>query len=96
MSVPMNMKHRLVLALKLGGRCPMRTWGRATPPLLLSGLSPGRAFLPSVGPVLCDEPSGLCCPSCWRRDLVVLMIPDYIWPCPSLLRPRKIWLRQLC
>ena len=45
MSVPMNMKHRLVLGLKLGWRCPMRTWGKATLHLLLSGPSPGRDFL---------------------------------------------------
>lgn len=37
----------------------MRTWGKATPPLLLSGPSPGRAFLSSVGPVLWGELSGL-------------------------------------
>ena len=59
MSVPMNMKHRLVLGLKLGWRCPMRTWGKATLPLLLSGPSPGRAFLSSVGLVLWDELLGL-------------------------------------
>ena len=37
MSVPMNVKQIPVLVL--GWRCPVWTWGRTTPPLLLPGPS---------------------------------------------------------